>query len=186
MKNNDIYKLKRCLRDFKTKDHLCLFLDLFIIWMSFQNGLLCPSVLGLGFSFLFFFLHLVEHHHISYFCEKLNSFGPFGFFFLHAPSFVWTLLMIENFLLCPQCCLDTFNHWGFFCLLHLPPVWGVILAKVIFKNITRLKRGPQMIYFSLVKRLWKMAFLHSKCMHLGLVSLAYMRICKVISHYSFK
>jgi len=41
-----------------------------------------------------------------------------------------------------------------------------------------------MIYFSLVKGLSKMAFLHLKCMHLGSVSLAFMRICKVISHYS--
>jgi hypothetical protein len=28
MKKKDIYKLKRYLRDFKTKDHLCLFPDL--------------------------------------------------------------------------------------------------------------------------------------------------------------
>jgi len=28
MKNKDIYKLKKCLRDLRTKDHLCLFADL--------------------------------------------------------------------------------------------------------------------------------------------------------------
>ena len=41
-----------------------------------------------------------------------------------------------------------------------------------------------MIYFSLVKGLSKMAFLHLKCKHLGSVSLAFMRVCNVISHYS--
>jgi hypothetical protein len=40
-------------------------------------------------------------------------------------------------------------------------VWGVILAKVIYlKKSIRLKRGLQMIYFSLVNGLLKMAFPH--------------------------
>jgi len=70
---------------------------------------------------------------------------------------------------------------------HLPLVCGVILAKVIYlKKSIRLKRGLQMIYFSLVKRLSKMAFLHSELMHLGSVNFAFMRVCNVISHYSFK
>jgi hypothetical protein len=65
-------------------------------------------------------------------------------------------------------------------------VWGVILAKVISKNVTRLKKRLQRIYFSLMKGLSKMAFLHLKHMHLRSVSLAFMWVCKVISHYSFK
>jgi hypothetical protein len=40
--------------------------------------------------------------------------------------------------------------------LHLPPMWGVILAKVIYlKKSIRLKRGLQMIYFSLMNGLSK-------------------------------
>jgi hypothetical protein len=75
----------------------------------------------------------------------------------------------------------------FLCLLHLPPVWGVILAKVIYlKKSIRLKWGLQMIYFSLVNGLSKMAFPHLKLMHLGSVSFAFMQVCNVISHYSFK
>ena len=41
-------------------------------------------------------------------------------------------------------------------------MWGVILTKLIFKNVTRLKMGLQRIYFSLVKGLSKMAFPHLK------------------------
>ena len=64
---------------------------------------------------------------------------------------------------------------------HLPPMWGVILAKVIYlKKSIRLKRGLQMIYFSLVKRLSKMTFIYFKLMHLGSVSLAFMRVYNVI------
>jgi hypothetical protein len=46
--------------------------------------------------------------------------------------------------------------------LICPPVWGVILVKVILKNVTRLKMGLHGIYFSLVKGLSKMTFLHLK------------------------
>jgi len=76
------------------------------------------------------------------------------------PSVAWALSIIKVFSMSS----------------HLPPVWGAILAKVIYlkKNI-RLKRGLQMIYFSLVKRLSKMAFLHFKLMHLGSVNLAFMQ-----------
>jgi hypothetical protein len=88
----------------------------------------------------------------------LKIFGSFGFFFM-PPSFVWALLMIENFLLCPPVLFGHFQSlrvFFFLCLLHLPPVWGVILAKVIYlKKSIRLKRGLQMIYFSLVNGLSK-------------------------------
>jgi hypothetical protein len=61
------------------------------------------------------------------------------------PSVVWALSIIEVF----------------FLSLSLAPVWGVILAKVIYlKKSIRLKRGLQMIYFSLVNGLLKMAFPH--------------------------
>jgi hypothetical protein len=94
----------------------------------------CPPVLGLGSLIVFFFLHLVEHHYISYFYEKLNSFGPFGFYFI-SPSFVWAPLIIENFFLCPLVLLRHFQSSRFFlCLSHLLIVWGVILAKVILKK----------------------------------------------------
>jgi len=65
-KKKDICRLKRCLRDFKIRNHQCLFPDLFVIWIDLQNGPSCPSVSGLG-SFSLFSLFGFEHHHISYF-----------------------------------------------------------------------------------------------------------------------
>jgi len=187
MKKRIFCRLKRCLRDFKTKDHLCLFPDLLSFELSFQKGLSCPPVLGLGSLSLFSSFCLVEHNHLSCFYEKLKSFGSFGFC-LSCPSFTWAALMIENFLVCPPILFGHFQSLRFFlCLSHLPPSVGCDPSQSYFqKNITRLKKGLQRIYFSLVKGLSMMAFLHLKCMHLGLVSLAFMRTCKVISHYSFK
>jgi hypothetical protein len=187
MKKKDIYKLKRCLRDFTTKDHLCLFLDLCHL-NAFRKLSIVPPNDRPGL-FLFAFVFFIWFWALSYsFFFYAQNFWSFGFFFM-PPRFVRAPLMIENFLLCPLVLLRHFQSLSFFlflCLLHLPPVWGVILANVIFKKSIRLKRGLQMIYFSLVKRLSKMTFLHFKLMHLGSVSLAFMRVYNVISHYSFK
>jgi len=104
------------------------------------------------------------------------------------PSFVRAPLMIENFLLCPLVLLGHFQSLRFFlCLLHLPPSVGCDPSQgYLSQENIRLKRGLQMIYFSLVNGLSKMAFPHLKHMHFGSVSLAFMRVCNVISHYSFK
>ena len=108
-------------------------------------------------------------------------------FVYHAPALRGQLWWLRIFFYAPQYCLGTFNRWGFFCVSRTcPPVWGVILAKVISKNFSRLKRGLQMIYFSLVNGLSKMVFPHVKHIQFGSVSLAFMRVCNVISHYSFK
>jgi hypothetical protein len=62
-KREDIYRLKRCLMDFKTKNHYYLFPDLFDPWISrplnwfTKWSIVLPSV-ELEF-FLFVFLHLV-------------------------------------------------------------------------------------------------------------------------------
>ena len=103
----------------------------FVIWMSFENCLSCPLVMGLGsFSLLLFSSYGFEHHHIIFFYAQ--NFWSFEFFFI-PPRFVRAPLMSENFLLCPPVLLRHFQSLSFFlCLLHLPPVWGVILAKVIF------------------------------------------------------
>jgi hypothetical protein len=142
-----------------------------------------PSVrLGL---FLFVFVFFIWSSIIILnFFFMLRIFESFEFFFM-PPALFGHLRWLRILFYAPLCCLGTFNHCFF--LSHLPPVWGVILAKVIpKKNFIMLKRGLQRIYFSLVKRLSKMTFLHSKLMHLGSVSLAFMRVCKMISHYSFK
>jgi hypothetical protein len=90
-----------------------LFFFSFFTWLSIINGI------------AFFFM--------------LKIFGSFEFFFM-PPSFVWAPLMIENFLLCPLVLLGHFQSLSFFlCLSHLPPVWGVILTKVISKIVTRQK-----------------------------------------------
>ena len=114
----------------------------FVIWMSFENCLSCPLMMGLGsFSLLLYSSYSFEHHHIVFFFFYAQNFWSFGFFFM-PPSVVWALSIIEVFF--------------FLCLLHLPPMWGVILAKVIYlKKSIRLKRGLQMIYFSLMNGLSK-------------------------------
>ena len=104
--------------------------------------------------------------------------------FFYAPQYCLGTFIVEDFFM-PQELFGHFQSLWIFCTC--PPVWGVILAKVIFQEkFIRLKRGLQRIYFSIVKRLSKIAFLHLKCMHLGSVSLAFMRVCRVISHYSCK
>jgi len=157
--------------------------------MSFPKLSIVPPSVGLGlflfvFVFVFFIWFWASLHWFFFFLLKI--FGSFGFFFM-PPSFVRALLIIEKFLLCPPVLFGHFQSLRFFLCSHTClPVWGVILVKVISKKITRLKRGLQRIYFSLVKGLSNMAFLYLKCMHLGSVSLAFMRVCKMISHYSFK
>jgi hypothetical protein len=111
----------------------------------------------------------------------------FFFFFSCPPSFVWASLIIENFLFCLSVLFGHFQSARFFfffvSLSHLPPSVGCDPSQGYYqKNITRLKRGLQRIYFNLVKGLSKMAFLHLKCIHLGAVSLAFMWVCKVIIH----
>jgi hypothetical protein len=133
MKKKDIYKLKKCLRDFRTKDHLLVSWP-FVIWMSFKNCLSCPLMMDLGsFSLLLNSSYGFEHHHIVFFF-MLKTFDPLDFSSCPLDLFghLWWLRI---FFYAPQCCFDTFNHEFFFlCLLHLPPVWGVILAKVIFSR----------------------------------------------------
>jgi len=155
--------------------------------MSFENCLSCPLTMGLGsFALLLYSSYGFEHHHIVFFYAQ--NFWSFGFFFM-PPRFVQAPLMIENFFLCPSVLLRHFQSLSFFLYmsLALAPSVGCDPSQGYFlKKSIRLKRGLQMIYFSPVKRLLKMTFLHFKLMHLGSVSLAFMRVCKVISHYSFK
>jgi hypothetical protein len=186
MKKKDIYKLKKCLRDFRTKDHLLVSWP-FVIWMSFKNCLSCPLMMDLGsFSLLLNSSYGFEHHHIVFFF-MLKTFDPLDFSSCPLDLFghLWWLRI---FFYAPQCCFNTFNHWVlFFMSLALAPSVGCDPSQGYFlKKSIRLKRGLQMIYFSLVKKLSKMAFLHFKLMHLGSVSLAFMRVYNVISHYSFK
>ena len=125
MNKKDIYKLKRCLKDFKTKDHLCLFLDLF----SFE----CLSKIiyrppqcwawALSLCFCFCFLHLILSI-IALVFFFLKIFGSFGFFFMPS-SFVWAPLMIENFLLCPLVLLRHFQSLRFFLCHRTCPQCGV-------------------------------------------------------------
>jgi hypothetical protein len=181
MKKNDIYKLKRCLKGFKTKNNLCLFLDL-LSFEVFPKWSIVPPSVGLGFSLCFCFLHLILSIIVLVFLLKI--FGSFGFS-LSCPSFAWVALMIENFLLCPPVFFGHFQSLRFFlCFSHLPPSLGCDTSQGYFQKPTRLKRGLQRIYFSFVKGLSKMVFLHSKLLHLRSVSLAVMRVCKMVSHYS--
>jgi len=81
IKKKDIYRLKRCLRYFKTKDHLCLFPDLLSFELSFQNDLSCPPVLGLGSFSLFLFSSFDFKHHcigFFFFCTKFLDYLDFS------------------------------------------------------------------------------------------------------------
>ena len=161
---------------------MCLFLDLLSFEFIFEMVYRAPQCWAWALS-----LHSSLGRASSYqlFFRSSDLLDPLDFSSC-PPVLFGRLWSLRIFFYAPQCCLDTFNHWGFFfsCLLHLPLVWGVILAKVIFKKTTRLKRGLQRIYFSFMKGLSKMAFLHSKPMHLGSISLAFMRVYKMVSHYS--
>jgi len=124
MKKKDIYKLKKCLRDFKTKDHLCLFLDLSSFECLSKIVYRAPYCWAWALSLCFCFLHLILSIIALGFFFLLKIFGSFRFFFM-PPSFVRTPLMIENFLLCPLVLLGHFQSLSFFlCLLHLPPSVG--------------------------------------------------------------
>jgi len=123
MKKMIFCRLKRCLRDFKTKDHLCLFPDHFLS-NFFPKWFFMPPSVGSGLFLFVFFILFVKHNHLSCFYEKLKSFGSFGFS-LSCPSFAWVALMIENFLLCPPVLFGHFQSLRFFlCLSHLPPSVG--------------------------------------------------------------
>jgi hypothetical protein len=115
-------------------------------------------------SLCFLYFCLVEHNPLNCFYEKFKSFGFFGFS-LSCPSFAWAALIIKFFRTCP-------------------PSVGCDPSQGYFQKSNRLNMGLQRIYFSLVKGLSKMAFPHLKLMHWGSISLAFMRVCKVI--YSFK
>ena len=81
-------RLKKCLRDFKTKDNKWFLLDLFFF---FQKWFVLPPVSGLGFSLCFLRFCLVEHNHISCLYEKLKSFRSFrssSFLFLTNHYFI--------------------------------------------------------------------------------------------------
>ena len=114
----------------------CACLLTFCLWNVFPKWSIVPPSVGLGlFPFVFVFFSFDFEHHCIGFFFLLKIFGSFGFFFM-PPSFVWTLLMIENFLLCPPVLFGHFQSLRFFflCLLHLPPVWCVILAIAISKK----------------------------------------------------
>ena len=136
---------------------------LFFFWISFQKGLSCPPqcrVWAFSLCFLYFFwLSIITS---VVFTRSSNLLDPLDFF-LSCPSFAWAALIIEFFRTCP-------------------PSVGCDPSQGYFQKCNRLKMGLQRIYFSLVKGLSKMAFPHLKCMHLGAVNLAFMRVCKVIIH----
>ena len=95
----------------------------FVIWISFQNDLSCPPVLGLGSFSLFLFSSFdFEHHCIGFFffCSKFLDPLDFSSCPLALFGHFWWL---RNFFYAPQYCLGTFNRWGFFSMFsHLPPV----------------------------------------------------------------
>jgi len=64
-----------------------------------------------------------EHQFISNFCGTLKSFWDS----FMPPCFVWALLIIEDFLSYPQCCLGTFIVEDFFMPLKI--VWALLIIK---------------------------------------------------------
>ena len=175
--------------DFKTKDHLCLFLDLlsfeFLSKMIYRAPQCWAWAVSLCFCFCFLHLILSIIALVFFFFSKFLD--PFDFSSCPLALFghFWWL---RNFFYAPQYCLGTFNRWGFFFFMfsHLPANVGCDPSQGYFQKTLPSSKGDCKGYsFSFVKGLSKMTFLHLKCMHLGSVSLAFMRVCNVISHYSF-
>jgi hypothetical protein len=136
----DICRLKRCLRDFKTKDHLCLLPDLLSFELFFQNGLSCPLVLGLGSLSLFLF----------------SSFGWASHFFLYFYFIIILLIFFLDpldFSSCPQALFGHFQTLRFFlCLSHLPPSVGCDPSRGYFQKTLPGSKGDCKWYISV---LWK-------------------------------
>ena len=61
LKKKWIYRrLKKCLRDFKTRDHLCLFPDLLSFGFVFFSKMICPAPQCRVWAFLFVFFVFVS------------------------------------------------------------------------------------------------------------------------------
>ena len=123
MKKKDICRLKRCFRDFKTKDHQCLFPDLLSLEYLSKMVYSAPQCWAWALSLCFCFLHLVGHHHIDFFF-MLRSFGSFGFFFM-PPALFGHLRWLRIFFYASQCCLGTFNFFFSFFSSRTCPQCGV-------------------------------------------------------------
>jgi hypothetical protein len=72
------------------------------------------------------------------------------------PTLRGQLWWLRIFFYTPEYCLDTFNCRGFFlCLSHLPPIWGVILVKVISKKCYQAQKGTAKDIFQPCERIIK-------------------------------
>ena len=96
----DICRLKRCLRDFKTKDHQCLYPKCFCSYISGPWNLICKMVHGApqcwawALSLCFCFLHLIL------------SIIALAFFFI---LFFCSEFCILWIFYAPQLCMGTFD-----------------------------------------------------------------------------
>jgi hypothetical protein len=109
--------------------------------------------------------------------------------FLHAPQFCLGTFDDWEFSFMPPVLLGHFQTLRFFFFCYVsrtcPPVWGVILTNVIYlKKSIRLKRGLQMIYFSLVNGLSKNCLSSSQTHALWIGKLCFH--ASMPSDYSFK
>ena len=150
-----------------------------------------PPSVGLGlFLFVFVSSFDFEHHCIglvfscSKFLDPLDfSSCPLALYghlwwlriFFYAPHYCLGTFIVEDFHALKSY-LGTFNHYGFCCTC--PPVWGVILAKVIFQEKLLGSKGGYKWYIS---ALWKIIRddLSSSQMHT-------FRICKPCFHASMQ
>jgi len=144
--------LKRCLRDFKTKDHLCLFFWPFVIWIVFSKLSIVPPSVGLRlflFVFVFFIWFWASLHWFFFFAQNFRIL----WIFLHAPKLCLCTFDDWEFSFMPPVLLGHFQSSRFFlCLSHLPPTWGVILAQVISKKMLLGSKGD---YKGYILALWK-------------------------------
>ena len=110
----------------------CDYFLTFFFWISFQNGLSCPLVSGLGIFSLFSLFLFVEHNQLNFFFMiSSNLLDPLNFLY-HTPALHGQLWSLSFFALAPS-------------------VWRVILVKVILKNII----GSKWDYKGYISALWK-------------------------------
>jgi hypothetical protein len=141
-KKRILCRLKRCLGDFKTKDHLCLFPDPFLL-NFFPKWFVIPPSVGFGLFICFF----------------LSSLGQASSYqlFLWVAQIFWILWI---FFIMPQLFVGNFDHWVFsfmppsvirallrffLCLSHLAPSAGCDLMQWGSIGLT-FKRVCKMIY----------------------------------------
>ena len=87
-------RLKKCLRDFKTRDHLCLFPDLLSFGFVFSKWVVLPPSVGFGIFSLFFFIFVLLSTIIWVVFMRSSNLLTNCSIYLHC--FIWMIMKDET------------------------------------------------------------------------------------------